>query len=61
MKRFPVDIPRYILVIFTSLKIDGGVVCVSFAVNLAMFGNINADEFTSAQQNEKQNKELSKP
>jgi hypothetical protein len=27
----------------------------------AMFGNINADEFTSAQQNEKQNKELSKP
>jgi hypothetical protein len=56
-----VDIPRYILVIFTSLKIDGGVICLSFAINLAMFGNINADEFTSAQQNEKQNRELSKP
>jgi len=36
----------------TSLKIDGVVNCLSFAVNMASFGNVNADEYASAQQSE---------
>ena len=32
---------------FTSFKIDGAVVCLSFAVNMARFGNISTDEFKS--------------
>jgi hypothetical protein len=31
---------------FTSAKIDGAVVSLSFAVNMARFDNINADGFT---------------
>ena len=55
LKRFPVEIylsnrfSRFILYIltrFTSIKINGTVVCLSFAVNLVMFANVNADEFT---------------
>jgi hypothetical protein len=36
----------------TPLKIDGVVACLSFAVNMASFGNVNADEYTSVQQSE---------
>ena len=31
---------------FTSLEIDVVAVCLSFAVNKAMIGDVNADEFT---------------
>ena len=41
------------LAIFTSGKIDSDVVFLQFALNMARFGNVNADEYTSARQNEK--------
>lgn len=34
------------LAMFTSLKIDGDVVCLLFAVNIAKFDNVNAVDFT---------------
>jgi len=34
------------LAIFTSGKIDSDVVCLQFAVIMARFGNVNADEIT---------------
>jgi hypothetical protein len=34
---------------FTPLKVDFTLVCLSFAVNMARIGNVNADEFTSSQ------------
>jgi hypothetical protein len=37
---------------FISLKIDGAVVRYTLAVNMARLGNVNADAFTSAKQNE---------
>ena len=47
-----IDIPRYFYICFTrftSLKVDFTLVCLSFAVNMARIGNVNADEFTSSQ------------
>ena len=34
---------------FTSLRIDCTVVCLLFAVNMVIFGNVKADEYTSVQ------------
>ena len=34
------------LAMFTSLKIDGDVVCLLFAVNIVKFDNVNAVDFT---------------
>jgi hypothetical protein len=47
-----IDIPRYFYIFLTrfiSLKVDFTLVCLSFAVNMARIGNVNADEFTSSQ------------
>jgi hypothetical protein len=56
LKRFPAGakhvewiFPRYFYIIlarFSSVKINGAVVCLSFVINMARFGNINDDEFT---------------
>jgi hypothetical protein len=40
----------YFLARSTSLKIDGAVFWLSFAVNVARFGSVNADEFNPKQQ-----------
>ena len=46
-----IDIPALFFYIFlagfTSLKIDGAVVCFSLAVNMTSYGNVNVDEFSS--------------
>ena len=59
LKRFPAEtihmeeiFPCYLyicLIRFTSLITDGDVIWLSFAVNIARFGKVNAIEFTSAQ------------
>ena len=43
---FPALLFFIFLARFISVKIDGTVVSLSFAVNMARFGNINLDEFT---------------
>ena len=44
-----IDFPAFFFIFlarFISVKIDGTVVSLSFAVNMARFGSINLDEFT---------------
>ena len=36
----------FIIYRFTSIKIEGAIVCLSVVINMASLGNVSADEFT---------------